>query len=181
MGGQDVNIREELGGLLKELDLLQYPAAEIGVERGQFSRIILEWNVKSLYCVDAYRTIPGQTGDGSYDWRWHETTRVMAFELLKPFWHSVHWLIGYSVEMSNSVLDNSLGFVYLDACHSYECVSADLKAWVPKLVPGGVFAMHDYLSYEGVKRAAEEFCKDKYAIHIIPDIDKAHAGAWFRV
>lgn len=52
--------------------------------------------------------------------------------------------------------DASLDFVFIDAGHSYENVSADIKAWMPKVKPGGFIAGHDYGSADGVCRAVNE-------------------------
>ena len=34
--------------------------------------------------------------------------------------------------------------IFIDGDHSYEAVRADLAAWEPKLVPGGILAGHDF-------------------------------------
>lgn len=50
-------------------------------------------------------------------------------------------------------------FVFLDAAHSYEAVSADLAAWWPKVQIGGLFGGHDYTAnyVDDVMRAVDEF------------------------
>jgi Methyltransferase domain len=51
----------------------------------------------------------------------------------------------------------SLDFVFLDADHSYEGVSADIAAWTPKVKRGGIIAGHDFCHYfPGVIRAVLE-------------------------
>jgi len=40
--------------------------------------------------------------------------------------------------------DRSLSFVFIDADHAYKAVRADIVAWLPKLIPGGVLAGHNY-------------------------------------
>lgn len=50
----------------------------------------------------------------------------------------------------------SVDFIWVDAGHEYDEVKADLKAWWPRLRPGGVIGGDD-LPMEGVKRAVGEF------------------------
>jgi len=64
-------------------------------------------------------------------------------------------LRGDSVEMASKVEDNSLDFVFIDADHRYESVKADIRAWVPKLRPGGMLSGHD-IDYPSVLRAVSE-------------------------
>lgn len=49
--------------------------------------------------------------------------------------------------------------IFLDGEHTYEALSADMKAWWPHLLPGGIFSGHDYghFKFPGVTRAVEEF------------------------
>lgn len=51
--------------------------------------------------------------------------------------------------------DHPVRFLYLDAAHTYDEVSAQLAVIVPALVPGGVLAGDDY-GRPGVKRAVTE-------------------------
>jgi len=51
----------------------------------------------------------------------------------------------------------SASWLYLDACHQYEAVKADLMAWWPVVVPGGFFCGHDYAPRWGVVQAVDEF------------------------
>jgi predicted O-methyltransferase YrrM len=49
-----------------------------------------------------------------------------------------------SVEGSSHFAAGSLDWVYIDADHSYRSVIADIRAWGPKLKPGGLISGHDY-------------------------------------
>lgn len=40
--------------------------------------------------------------------------------------------------------DGSLDAIYIDACHSFDCVQKDIKMWRPKLKPGGLLSGHDF-------------------------------------
>jgi predicted O-methyltransferase YrrM len=66
-------------------------------------------------------------------------------------------LVGDSTEMAGHFEDESVDFVYIDACHEYAKVRLDILAWIPKVKPGGVVAGHDYnASHRGVIRAVDE-------------------------
>lgn len=70
-------------------------------------------------------------------------------------------LVGRSAEMASRFPDRSIRFGFLDAGHSYENLSADLRAWFPKMRPDGLFAGHDWFSGEQVRRAVTAFALEK--------------------
>lgn len=66
-----------------------------------------------------------------------------------------------SVEGAKRYADESLDVVFIDACHTYECVKEDIAAWLPKVKKGGYLAGHDYYTWktnhDGVRQAVDEF------------------------
>lgn len=66
-----------------------------------------------------------------------------------------------SVEAAGRFQDGTVDFVFVDGDHSYEGCLADIKAWLPKLKPGGVMAGHDK-HLDGVPRAIRETFGTKY-------------------
>ena len=63
-----------------------------------------------------------------------------------------------SVNASKRFNDNSLDFIFIDACHDYECVKEDLHTWYPKLKKDVIIAGHDYYDgHVGVEKAVNEF------------------------
>ena len=52
-----------------------------------------------------------------------------------------------------------IDYLYIDAAHDYDAVRADLRAWAPKVRPGGVIAGDDYGNrlFPGVRQAWDEF------------------------
>jgi predicted O-methyltransferase YrrM len=52
--------------------------------------------------------------------------------------------------------DQPIELLFIDGAHQYDLVLEDFERWVPKVVDGGVVAMHDTTWYEGPKRVAEE-------------------------
>ena len=117
--------------------------AEIGVERGLFSRVLLDANPSlHLTCVDAWAPYRG--------YREHVTPAKLeslfadACQHLAPYGARVQIVRGWSVESAKDVPDASLDFVYLDANHTLPHVIADIAAWAPKVRVGGIVAGHDY-------------------------------------
>jgi len=63
-----------------------------------------------------------------------------------------------SIEASTLFADQSIDIVFIDACHEYECIKADIAAWLPKVKHGGILAGHDYNhGWPGVNRAVNEY------------------------
>jgi len=60
-----------------------------------------------------------------------------------------------SVVASEGFADAFLAGVFIDAAHDYDSVSADLKAWLPKVKEGGIFAGHD-IDSPNVQRALDD-------------------------
>lgn len=172
-----IKYRSELHKIIN----LKLPAAEVGVAEGLFSKDMLSWGLPKLFMVDNWKRIPGAFGDGDSSDEWHEANYNNAIKITEPFGDRAVPMPGLSVEIANLIPDESLGLVYLDACHTYECVSADLEAWLPKLVKGGIMAGHDFLAPEyGVQQAVLDFTKGKYKVHLIPEQHKSDAGFWFK-
>lgn len=68
-------------------------------------------------------------------------------------------LRGRSLDAVSEIQDASCDFVFLDADHSADAVAADIKAWLPKVRPGGLICGHDYghALFPGVKLAVDAF------------------------
>jgi predicted O-methyltransferase YrrM len=134
--------------------------AEIGVERGNFSRLILsQWSGK-LMSIDM--------------WVHEEIYKEACKNLLSE--ERCIMIKESSVSAAEQTLDESLDFVYIDADHSYAACREDIEAWLPKVRHGGLVAGHDYLNWTidqgagcdfGVKAAVDEYCsKHGYKLHV---------------
>jgi len=156
--------------------------AEVGCAECLFSLDIAEWGVSKLYLVDLWESHPEFPGDAGNDQEWHNKNYNDGKARLAGF-DNVEFLRGPSTAMAQYVKDASLDLVYIDACHSYDCVRADIEAWRPKVKPGGVMAFHDVLSMEyGVSHAVYEFAAQiGCAVNIIPENQPCDASAWIRL
>jgi hypothetical protein len=167
---------------LHEICNIKLPAVEVGCAEGYFSADLLYMGFVHLYMVDAWQTL-NVSGDGSSPQSWHDSNYEKAMNRVKTYRNLYKVLRGLSVEMAAQIPDNSLGLVYLDAGHDYDSVMADLNAYYPKLVKGGIMAGHDYLNTAyGVKKAVTEFAKKHgFEVHVIPEHKDEDAGFWFKV
>lgn len=167
--------RSELNQLLPENPV----TVELGVAEGLFSRDILrDWKPKLHYMVDLWETFP-LPGDVGSEQKWHDSNYENVLKLVEPF-TNYKIIKGHTVSVSGHVPDNSVDLVYIDACHSYECVRDDINAWWDKVKSGGVMAFHDYeMSHYGVKQAVAEFAyAHRLNVELIPENSMQDAGAY---
>jgi len=92
---------------------------------------------------------------------------------------------GDSVQMAATYEDDSLDFVFIDGDHRYECVKADVEAWLPKVKSGGILAGHDYAWCEDVRRVVHEVLgegldsyTDRYGVGYKSYDDPWGEGCW---
>ncbi len=71
-------------------------------------------------------------------------------------------LEGDSAAMASNVANNSLAFCFIDASHFYSAVSADVRAWTPKVKADGVLAGHDAQWWEVEKAVKEQHPNSKF-------------------
>jgi hypothetical protein len=157
--------RWELPELLNRRGLLG-TGVEVGVDRGDFSELILKsWSGRRLISVDSWLAEPGHAErQAEVDRRFADATeRLGAFGERSEIWRRD------SVEAAEKVEARSLDFVYIDAAHDYESVRRDIEAWAGRVRPGGILSGHDYWDgphpYDGaiygVRRAVNEFCAQR--------------------
>jgi hypothetical protein len=149
-----IRVREDFGQFLNDRGLLG-EAAEIGVQRGLFSRTLLDsWRGQRLHLVDPWQHFSdGYLDISNVSDAEHEACLKAAKENVAA--HSGRYQIHRkcSLDAVTDFADESLDFVYVDANHSCAGALEDMRAWFPKIKPGGVFAGHDYL--DGMLAAGE--------------------------
>ena len=178
--------RNEFGTLLNTLGLTGN-GAELGVQRGEYSEVLLRTSkLHRLYLVDVWRHLPDteyiditNQADTVREQEYQQTlTRVAPYA---P--RAVVLREDLRVAIRRFPRDY-FDFIYIDANHRYESVRADMLAWYPKLKSGGVFAGHDYTDGRsrnglyGVKRAVTEFVSPLgVQLYLTPD----RAQSWYWV
>ncbi len=126
----------------------QAVCAEIGVWRGDFSRLILKHTLPHhLYLVDCWQYQPefdpvGQEDPGTRQVFFESMyTQVQAELGTRP---NVTVLRAFSSEIGAQIPAETLDWVYLDANHFYEPVKNDLEIYFHKVKPGGFIVGDDY-------------------------------------
>lgn len=116
-------------------------------------------NIK-FYCVDTW---PESEKDNETSLHNQKNLYSEFLQNIKPIKSSIIPYRMSSIEASKLFEDESVEFVFIDACHDYESVKSDLNSWFPKVKKGGVIAGHDYYENEWfeVKKAVDEFFIDK--------------------
>lgn len=61
-------------------------------------------------------------------------------------WKYINLFVMNSGDAHQYIKDKSLGFIFIDACHTYEDVKNDLINYIPKMKDGAVICGHDYES-----------------------------------
>ena len=142
--------RAAFARLFCELDLSE--GAEIGVKKGEFSKILCEHNPNlKLYCVDSWGI-----DDKRYDNR-HNRYFETAKKMLAPF--NTTMIPKRSMDALADFEDESLDFVYIDANHSFDFCCPDIIFWANKVRPGGIVSGHDYYHHNrgGVVKAVDAY------------------------
>lgn len=143
--------------------------AEVGVARALTLCTLLQNcpNIKHIYAIDSYKPYTDflkEPYDGnpaySVGEKESEFTKLTALHNIKwsGFNHKVKILEHDSSFAATKIENESLDFVFLDACMTYEQEVQDLNDWYPKVKKGGLFAGHDW-DCSAVQRAVNEFIK----------------------
>ena len=149
--------RTEFGKMLTDMGLMG-SGAEIGVRYGTFSKIILDsWAGRHLYLVDAWRPMKDWIYSQPVDAREFERWKMRTEAAIAQHRRRCTLLQMPSVDAAKTLRDGVLDWVYIDANHAYTHVLNDLRAWIPKVKPGGLVAGHDYLDRRPTKESPVDY------------------------
>lgn len=152
-----MNFRDEAMRLVTENGYRDL--CEVGVWRGELSRMLAQV-ARTLVLVDPwsdlwnakYPCTMGEPPAGQF-------VLNCMYEDVRATVPSALVLRMPSVEAARYVPDGSLDFVFIDAVHYYAECLADIRAWMPKIHPGGMIAGDDYCpdTPEGVAGAVDAY------------------------
>ena len=130
--------------------------AEIGVADGRYSEILCQENKNlHLICIDLWCPYIGNWRNNGYQ----DNAYEFAKNRLKDY--NTTLLKSTSVEASLDVENDSLDFVFIDGCHSFNNAMLDIILWSDKVKKGGIVSGHDYCHFtnSGVVEAVNKYCE----------------------
>ena len=137
-------------------------AVEVGVQRGEFSDVILSQWSGTLLMVDRWEYASWYADIANVSDEIHAACKSAAESVANRHGRGVI-MHRTSRKAADEIAAGSVDAVYIDADHSKEAVLEDLSLWLPKVRSGGLIAGHDYLEgvlpegVFGVKSAVLEF------------------------
>jgi len=151
----------------------------LGVYRGFSARLIHHYlQARKFYLFDTFsgfderdiKAEQAQTGRKAAAVEFSQTGVERALANIAPQNSNVEVFPGYFPESAPPFLaQKKFAFVHLDA-DLYEPILAGLSFFYDKVVPGGFILIHDFNSWPGARKAAQQFFQDKLEIPIpMPD------------
>jgi O-methyltransferase len=146
--------------------------AEVGVYKGGSARLICEKKGnRKLHLFDTFKGVPtpgGHSGPGEKPEGLYDSTLEDIKKYLAGF-PDVNYYEGFFPGTAGPVENIRFSMINLDV-DWYESTRDCLNFFYPRMNPGGVIISHDY-NYEnlpGVKKAFDEFFKDRPEVIIEP-------------
>lgn len=168
-GGGSMSEAYNLYTLTKNTNKLKGDIAEVGVGKGGHSTIIAEAKGnKPLHLFDSFQGFKKDINKDEMDFiekncnQTYDTHKTDVNKVKEHFskYPNVHIYRGWFPETAEPVKKKKFSFVNLDV-NIYKSQMDCLNFFYPRMVKGGVIITHDYTILPEVRRAFDEFFKDK--------------------
>lgn len=175
--------RRTVGDWLNKNNLVG-EGVEIGVQEGENAENILTlWRGEMLHLVDPWIKWPemmyqDRTNEIDFEAALAKTNERMA---QFPGRVEIHQLPSAAASRMFRIAGKQFDFIYIDAQHSYESVTQDLRNWYPLLKRGGLMSGHDYLNrYDKAWICEVELAVEDMLgrVHVTPE-EGGHPSWWF--
>ncbi len=113
-------------------------------------------NIK-VHCVDTWK---GSSDHYDFDTLDGDDIYHQFLKNIKPIEDIVTHSRLPSVSAAQLYADEFFDFIFIDASHQFNDVMNDLNSWFPKLKKNGIFAGHDYGTWDGVTKAVDKWAED---------------------
>ncbi len=155
--------------MVRKSEKISGDIAEVGVYKGGSAKLIKESTKKTIHLFDTFEGLPSSSGNDKKD-KFKMGELSASLESVKHYlnsYNNIYFYKGLFPSTSGPVSDKKFSFVHLDV-DLYESTMDCLKFFYPRMSTGGVILSHDYQDLIGVKKAFDEFFKDKPEIVLEP-------------
>lgn len=146
---------------VKRTEKIEGDIAEVGVYKGGSAKLICE--VKGYRALHLFDTFEGLPDVGEIDVLFHKGQFEASLEEIKNHlkkYSNVYFYKGFFPATADPVKNKKFSFIHLDV-DIYSSTLDCLNFFYPKMSRGGVIVSHDYIYAAGVKKAFDDFFKDK--------------------
>ncbi len=137
--------------------------AEVGSYRGGSAKLICEaMGNKTLHLFDTFEGLPGLSQHDNPK-QFQKGNYSASLEDVKSYlrkYQNVHFYKGLFPTTADPIKNNDFSFVHLDL-DLHKATLESLDFFYPRMNKGGVILSHDYISAPGVRKAFDNFFKDK--------------------
>jgi predicted O-methyltransferase YrrM len=135
---------------------------EIGSWTGRSTRAIVDNTEGTVVAVDTWLGSAGDLDDVIARLGKWWSFRRFHFNLADSFDRiSVMRMDSLAAALELTTKGQKFDMIFIDACHDYASVAADIKAWRTLLSPGGLICGHDFTPrWAGVMQAVRELIPD---------------------
>lgn len=152
---------------VEKTEKIEGDIAEVGVYKGGSAKLMRQATKKPLHLFDTFEGLPDLCAKDNPR-QFQKGNYSASFESVKSYlnnYPNIHFYKGLFPATAEPIKGKKFSFVHLDV-DIYESTLNSLKFFYPRMSGGGVIISHDYLGSEGVKKAFDDFFKDKPEIII---------------
>jgi len=136
--------------------------AEVGVYKGGSAKVIaqVKGNNKKLHLFDTFAGLPSISRQDKYFGKGEYMAPLHYAQRLLQGYSKIYFYPGFFPKTTIGLKTLKFAFVHLDV-DLYESTKDALEYFYPRMSVGGMILSHDYPSSVGVRKAFDEFFKDK--------------------
>ncbi len=148
---------------VKRTEKINGDIAEVGCYKGGSAKLICEAKrTKTLYLFDTFEGLP-ELSHSDDPKQFHKGQYAVSSEDVKDYlskYPNVHIYKGLFPTTAEPIKNKIMSFVHLDL-DLYEATLESINFFYPRMNKGGIIISHDYISALGVRKAFDDFFKDK--------------------
>jgi hypothetical protein len=134
--------------------------AEIGVLKGKTLFALLDAVPELvMYGVDQWQRLPLRAAENAETYADFDMGKLRHAVIMRARGYPgrCHLLAHDSAEAARGLANGSLDFAFIDGDHTEPGVERDIRAWTPKVRPGGMLLGHDH-HWSTVRRVIDLLC-----------------------